>query len=143
MMKSEFIERTGFEPMESEYVEIEAEYMGCDIDKDQFCKDWKKNGGIQRLMRARARRIEVLESQCRVKDAEYERMDNKHASDFLRCRDEWKQKNESLEQQLSQAKEANENLDRLLQEAKAAKAEAEEKIRKVQEAFAILGLKEV
>lgn len=143
MMKSEFIERTGFEPMESEYVEIEAEYMGCDIDKDQFCKDWKKNGGIQRLMRARARRIEVLESQCRVKDAEYERMVNKHAADFLRCRDEWKQKSERHEQQLSQAMEANEKLDNLPREAIVAKIAAEEKLRKVQEAFAILGLKEV
>lgn len=27
MMKSEFIERTGFEPTEAEYREIEAEYM--------------------------------------------------------------------------------------------------------------------
>lgn len=42
MMKSEFIERTGFEPTEAEYREIEAEYMGCDIDKDEFCKTWKK-----------------------------------------------------------------------------------------------------
>ena len=47
MMKSEFIERTGFEPTEAEYREIEAEYMGCDIDKDEFCKTWKKQGGIQ------------------------------------------------------------------------------------------------
>lgn len=45
MMKSEFIERTGFEPTEAEYREIEAEYMGCDIDKDEFCKTWKKQGG--------------------------------------------------------------------------------------------------
>lgn len=60
MMKSEFIERTGFEPTEAEYREIEAEYMGCDIDKDEFCKAWKKQGGIQRLMRLRARRIEEL-----------------------------------------------------------------------------------
>ena len=29
MMKSEFTERTGFEPTEAEYREIEAEYMGC------------------------------------------------------------------------------------------------------------------
>lgn len=45
MMKSEFIERVGFEPTADEYREIEQEYMGCDIDKDQFCKEWKKNGG--------------------------------------------------------------------------------------------------
>lgn len=37
--------------------------MGCDVDKDQFCKEWKKNGGIQRLMRLRARRIEELEAE--------------------------------------------------------------------------------
>ena len=63
MMKSEFIERTGFEPTEAEYGESEAEYMGCDIDKDEFCKTWKKQGGIQRLMRLRARRIEELEAE--------------------------------------------------------------------------------
>ncbi len=42
MMKSEFIERTGFEPTAAEYKQIEQEYMGTDIDKDQFCKQWVK-----------------------------------------------------------------------------------------------------
>lgn len=42
MMMSEFIERVGFEPTAAEYQEIEREYMGCDVDKDQFCKEWKK-----------------------------------------------------------------------------------------------------
>lgn len=68
MMKSEFTERTGFEPTEAEYREIEAEYMGCDIDKDEFCKTWKKQGGIQRLMRLRARRIEELEAETRKEE---------------------------------------------------------------------------
>ena len=68
MMKSEFIERTGFEPTEAEYREIEAEYMGCDIDKDEFCKTWKKQGGIQRLMRLRARRIEELRGGTRKRE---------------------------------------------------------------------------
>lgn len=63
MMISEFIERTGFEPTAAEYAEIESEYMGCDIDKDKFCRQWKKNGGIQRLSRQRVRRIEELEQQ--------------------------------------------------------------------------------
>ena len=63
MMMSEFIERTKFEPTTAEYAEIEAEYMGCDIDKDKFCKEWVKNGGIQRLSRIRARRSEELETQ--------------------------------------------------------------------------------
>lgn len=39
MMMSEFIERVGFEPTAAEYQEIEREYMGCDVDKDQFCKE--------------------------------------------------------------------------------------------------------
>lgn len=63
MMMSEFIERTKFEPTAAEYAEIETEYMGCDIDKDKFCKEWVKNGGIQRLSRIRARRIEELKNQ--------------------------------------------------------------------------------
>ena len=63
MMMCEFIERTGFEPTAAEYADIEAEYMGCDIDKDKFCKQWVKNGGIQRLSRIRVRRIEELEQQ--------------------------------------------------------------------------------
>lgn len=63
MMMSEFIERTKFEPTAAEYAEIEAEYMGGDIDKDKFCRLWVKNGGIQRLSRIRIRRIEELEKQ--------------------------------------------------------------------------------
>ena len=69
MMISEFIERTGFEPTAAEYREIEAEYMGCDIDKDKFCRQWKKNGGIQRLSRQRVRRIEELEQQLATAQA--------------------------------------------------------------------------
>ena len=80
MMKSEFIERTGFEPTEAEYREIEAEYMGCDIDKDEFCKTWKKQGGIQRLMRLRARRIEELEAELVKEKNDYDRMDAQYCT---------------------------------------------------------------
>ena len=45
MMRSEFIERTGFEPMGDEWQEIEAEYMGCEEDKDTFCRRWKLRKG--------------------------------------------------------------------------------------------------
>lgn len=72
MMRSEFIERTGFEPTMEEYEQIEREYMGCDIDKDAFCKQWKKQGGIERLSRMRVRRIEELERE--VQTAEKERL---------------------------------------------------------------------
>lgn len=68
MMRSEFIERTKFEPTCDEYYEIEQEYMGCDVDKDQFCKQWLKAGGVQRLSRMRARRIEELEHDLHMED---------------------------------------------------------------------------
>lgn len=48
MLISEFIERTGFTPTEDYYhTVIEPGYMKCDLDKDAYCKQWKKNGGIQ------------------------------------------------------------------------------------------------
>jgi len=37
MLKSEFIERTGFEPTAEEYAEIEERYYNFDGDKDAFC----------------------------------------------------------------------------------------------------------
>ena len=72
MMMSEFIELTGFEPTGDEYSEIEAEYMNCNEDKQVFCKNWKKNGGIQRLCRLRVARIDELERQLRNKDRDIE-----------------------------------------------------------------------
>ena len=63
MMIEEFTERTGIRPTYDEYREIENEYMGCDEDKDTFCKRWKKQGGVQRILSLRARRIEELEKQ--------------------------------------------------------------------------------
>lgn len=65
MMMSEFIERTGFEPTAEEYEIIEEEYMGGADDKDTFCKNWKKNGGVQRLTRARAAKL--MDYECRVR----------------------------------------------------------------------------
>lgn len=49
MTIQEFIERTGFAPTESYYHSvIEPEYMASsENDKDKWCKQWKKNGGIQ------------------------------------------------------------------------------------------------
>lgn len=73
MMMSEFIERTGFEPTAEEYRDIEAEYMGCDVHKDIFCKQWKRNGGIQRLSRMRVRRIEELEQRLATVQAQAEK----------------------------------------------------------------------
>lgn len=49
MLISEFIDRTGFRPTEDYYhTEIEPEYNSSNLDKDAWCKQWKKNGGIQK-----------------------------------------------------------------------------------------------
>lgn len=61
MMRSEFIERTGFDPTAEEYAEIEAQYMESDLDKDKFCAKWKRDGGIIRYANARRNRAEELE----------------------------------------------------------------------------------
>lgn len=49
MLISEFIDRTGFRPTEDYYhTVIEPEYNASDLEKDAWCKQWKRNGGIQK-----------------------------------------------------------------------------------------------
>ncbi|MBO6310386.1 MAG: hypothetical protein J6N70_16435 [Oribacterium sp.] len=49
MTIQEFTDRTGFAPTESYYHSvIEPEYMASNIEKDAWCKQWKRNGGIQK-----------------------------------------------------------------------------------------------
>ena len=49
MLISEFIDRIGFRPTEDYYhTVIEPEYNASDLEKDAWCKQWKKNGGIQK-----------------------------------------------------------------------------------------------
>ena len=43
MMMSEFIERTGYEPNYEEYRYIEESYYKFNGNKDEFCKQWKKD----------------------------------------------------------------------------------------------------
>ena len=43
MMMSEFIERTGYEPSYEEYHYIEESYYEFPGNKDEFCKQWKKD----------------------------------------------------------------------------------------------------
>ena len=143
MMKSEFIERVKFEPTEKEYAEIEAEYMGTDIDKDEFCKQWKKNGGVERLMRLRARRIEELEGLLAKAERDYDRMESNYCQRINAM-------NESKDRELDICKHNNEvlknnqkNLEGQLQDAKARADEAERKLAVLKEAFAIITGKEV
>lgn len=60
MMLSEFVERTGFEPMPAEYAKIEEAYCNFDGDKDAFCKAFVDGGGEKKIYQARAAEIDRL-----------------------------------------------------------------------------------
>lgn len=142
MMKSEFMDRTGFEPTEAEYRDIEAEYMGCDIDKDEFCKQWKKQGGIQRMMRLRARRIEELESQIAAEKRDYERMDAQYCERINKLNDEKNSEMDILKHDNEVLKSNQKRIaDQLVKESERAN-EAERKLAVLKEAFAIITGKE-
>lgn len=49
MLQSEFTERTGFQVTAECYHNfIEPEYNGSTLDKDEWCRQWKRKGGISR-----------------------------------------------------------------------------------------------
>ena len=142
MMRSEFIERTGFEPTADEYAEIEQEYMGCDIDKDLFCKQWKKQGGIERMMRRRARRIEELEDSLKKAESDYDRMDAQYCTTINELRNEKKAMQDKYDNDMkgrfdyeSLLEEENKRLERQAEEL-------EDKIDTLKKAFKILTGKE-
>lgn len=142
MMKSEFIERTGFEPAEAEYREIEAEYMGCDIDKDEFCKAWKKQGGIQRLMRLRARRIEELEAELVKEKNDYDRMDAQYCTKINELEKQISDDGLALNSMNAQMGLMRNNAAGEIEELLKRATEAERKLAVLKEAFAIITGKE-
>ncbi|NCE66502.1 hypothetical protein D1159_18550 [Pseudoflavonifractor sp. 524-17] len=85
MMLSEFVERTGFEPMPAEYAKIEEAYCGFNGDKDAFCKAFVAGDGEKKIYQARAAEIDRLNGKILDMDktfqqssAEYERECRKH-----------------------------------------------------------------
>ena len=49
MLISEFIERTGFTPTEECYHKfIEPDYNRSDLNKDEWCKLWKRSNGVEK-----------------------------------------------------------------------------------------------
>ena len=60
MMLSEFVERTGFEPMPAEYAKIEEAYCSFNGDKDAFCKAFVAGDGEKKIYQARAAEIDRL-----------------------------------------------------------------------------------
>lgn len=138
MMLSEFTERTGFEPTATEYADIEAGYMHRDIDKNQFCKEWVDNGGIQRVTRNRARKIEELEQQLERAKKQYDEL-NDH---FLAYRKAVNAEHVGTTQMIAQMQDVHRSEVEKLKTANRKlieeKEEAERKLTVVQEAFEIL-----
>lgn len=60
MMMSEFIERTGFQPLPFEYAKIEEAYYNFDGDKDAFCRAFVEADGEKKVYQARAAEIDRL-----------------------------------------------------------------------------------
>lgn len=87
MMMSEFTERTKFDPTAEEYREIEQEYLGCELDKDEFCRQWVKNYGPQRLTRQRAAKIEELKVELHQRKKEYDKLDAERCSQIKQEQD--------------------------------------------------------
>lgn len=86
MMMSEFIERTGFEPMAEEYSWIESKYYEFSGDKDAFCKDFVKNGGIDKLIRQRADTITAVKQQLKEMECSLEDIQKAHKKDIEELR---------------------------------------------------------
>lgn len=65
MTQKEFVERTGVVPTSEEFTYIHAVYMNTSMDKDEFCKDFKKHGGssVLRDVHARAVNFELQATQ--------------------------------------------------------------------------------
>ena len=62
MLQQEFEERVGFTVTNDCYHKcIEPEYNASKLEKDEWCKQWKKDHGIQRAYSWMAKRVEELE----------------------------------------------------------------------------------
>ena len=66
MLQQEFEERVGFTVTSDCYHEcIEPEYNASKLEKDEWCKQWKKDHGIQRAYSWMAKRVEELEKRTK------------------------------------------------------------------------------
>lgn len=65
MTPKEFEDRTGFKPTGEDFNYAHAVYMNTSMDKDEFCKDFKKHGDskIMRDVHVRAVNFELLNKQ--------------------------------------------------------------------------------
>lgn len=68
MTQKEFEERTGIKPTEEEFNYINAVYMNTSMDKDEFCKEWKKYGD-SRIIRDVHVRVLNYEMKCKRQES--------------------------------------------------------------------------
>lgn len=127
MMRSEFIKRTGIEPTGQEYAEIEKEYMATDIDKESFCKKWKRNGGVVKLLKQRQQRIEELEKQLKETQKRFEQE---------QCA--WEEHKQSLSDNLNFARKEIQSFAAHLEREQKKNRNAEQKLDTLKAAYAIL-----
>ena len=74
MLQQEFEERVNFTVTRDCYHEfIEPEYAASKLDKGEWCKQWKKDHGIQRAYSWMAKRIENLGKHCIVLNEELDK----------------------------------------------------------------------
>lgn len=60
MTQQEFTQRTGFYPTTEQFEAIHELYMESDKDKDAWCKEWKRKGGIEKCSRENVLQIADL-----------------------------------------------------------------------------------
>lgn len=71
MTQKEFTDRTGLTPTAEEFATIHRIYMACaTLDKDEFCRDYKKHG----MSRIVAQLLDALINEERKADASFEKM---------------------------------------------------------------------
>lgn len=63
MTQKEFEDRTGIKPTEAEFDYIHAVYLNTSMNKDEFCKDFKKHGD-SRIIRDVHVRVLNYEMKC-------------------------------------------------------------------------------
>ena len=69
MTQQEFIDRTGLTPTAEEFATVHRIYMACaTLDKDEFCRDYKKHG----MSRIVAQLLDALIGEERKADAFFE-----------------------------------------------------------------------
>jgi hypothetical protein len=68
MTQKEFEDRTGIKPTEEEFDYIHAVYLNTSMNKDEFCKEWKKYGD-SRIIRDVHVRVLNYEMKCKRQES--------------------------------------------------------------------------